>query len=236
MKVLYYAHEYYCEYGARTHAREFYRVLQRHPQVAECRIFPAESAPSPLFSSAPQSRFARLARAVVPVRARMQWRMWRPFGLDYHSLCGVLSEFRPDLLVIRMGIQFRYIQRLRARFPLLKICVEYNASFLEGPNQHLWFGHYWRREEARQISFADSVSVVSGQLGDELCAFHPALRSKMVLNPNGVDIDRFHPAEPEERLEARRVLNIPDRAVVFGYIGGMESFRRLPEVVACMAR
>ena len=37
--------------------------------------------------------------------------------------------------------------------------------------------------------------------------------------PLGVDIDRFRPANPEERATARRTLNVADDEVVILYVG-----------------
>ena len=226
MKIAYYAHEYHCNYGARTHAREFYRALGKHPGVDATMVYPP-SGPA----ASPLGNGRRIFRRLLPAGLRVQLRLLMPASGDFHDFCDRLRSFQPDGLVIRPSLRFGYLDRLRRLFPKMRICVEFNSSFIAEENSRMAFGGYWSREEARQFGHADSISAVSRYLSDQLVERNPLLRDKVFQNPNGVDAEMFKPADPDERRTARRALGIPADAIVFGYAGGMETFRRLPEVV-----
>jgi glycosyltransferase involved in cell wall biosynthesis len=86
------------------------------------------------------------------------------------------------------------------------------------------------------MSLADSISVVSAYLKRYLLALAPPLEGRILVNPNGVDSARFQPPDEATKRRSRQALGIPAEAIVLGYVGGMERFRRLPQVVAEMAR
>lgn len=138
-------------------------------------------------------------------------------------------------MVLRIGGMFRFIRRLRRDFPNLKICIEFNATGFDEIKTWIPRVEFWRREEARQFGFADCICVVSNYLRRYLLSLNPALHDRIIVNPNGVDPELFKPLGEDIRAKSRKELNIPDSAVVFGYVGGTESFRRLPEVVRQMA-
>jgi glycosyltransferase involved in cell wall biosynthesis len=130
---------------------------------------------------------------------------------------------------------FRFIGHLRRDFPRLKICIEFNATGFDEYKAWVPKLDWWRLEEARQLGFADCICAVSNYLQRYLLALNPALDKRVVVNPNGVDTDLFRPLGEEIRARSRNEMDIPHSAVVFGYVGGTESFRRLPEVVRQMA-
>jgi glycosyltransferase involved in cell wall biosynthesis len=147
----------------------------------------------------------------------------------------MIIKQNPDVIVLRFGSRFRYVQKLKKDFPQLKICIEYNASIFDE-----WLGcipgrSLWRREEIRQLGFADSISVVSKYLCRSLLSKSPLLKDKIFVNPNGADTEMFKPLGKIVRTESRLEMGIPDDAVVLGYVGGMESIRRIPEIVSRVA-
>jgi glycosyltransferase involved in cell wall biosynthesis len=245
MKIIYFCYEYYCNHGGRTHARSFFEALSTHPLVSETIVFPSgeknganavrgeSQYPSILTISI---RIARLVwRNAFPEWLRKQINLFFPSPEIYRSLSSVIRKEHPDAIVLRIGGMFRFIQRLRRDFPDLKICIEFNATGFDESKTWIPWRNRWRREEARQFGFADSVCVVSGYLQRYLVSLNLTLAERITVNPNGVDVELFKPLGEEVRLESRREMGIPDNAVAFGYVGGMESFRRLPEVVRQVA-
>lgn len=228
MKVLYYAHEFYCNYGARTHAQEFYKALANHKSVTTALLFPQIDSSS---LSRPRSFKSRLLGNPFWVKVIKNVRLFFPFGKDFNALCKMIESNTPDVLIIRVNRKFKYLKVLKGKYPFLKVCVEANAtSFDEGKSTYK-FVKFWRMREAIELQYADSISVVSDNLKNYFLSKNPQLESKIFTNPNGVDVRLFQPGSKAARAKMRDRFRIPKEAVVFGYIGGMESFRKLPEVV-----
>jgi glycosyltransferase involved in cell wall biosynthesis len=98
------------------------------------------------------------------------------------------------------------------------LVLEYNGS-------EVWIGENWGRPpryrslalrvEETLIASADLVVVVSRALGDEL-ARRGAVNDRVLVNPNGVDVDRYSPAVDGSPVRARHHL---DGKQVIGFIG-----------------
>jgi len=250
MKVLYFAFEYYCNYGARTHARSFFHALSHHPLITKATIFPtdednlavgnADDCPSHRHTNCRINVFllsiARMIwRLFIPKFIRKQITLYYPSPKIYQALVSEIKREGHDAIVLRIGEFFRFMERLRNDFPQMKICIEFNATSFDESLEWIPGRELWRREEARQLCYADSISVVSQYLRNYLITLNPSLGDIAFVNPNGVDTDIFKPLDATTRSAVRMELGIPTDAVVFGYIGGMESFRRLPQVVAQFA-
>ena len=54
--------------------------------------------------------------------------------------------------------------------------------------------------------------------------------NRIVTIPNGVDTERFRPADPEDRLGLRRMLSLPEGLVVI-YTGRLVRYKGLPELL-----
>lgn len=241
MRVVYFAFEYFCQHGARTHARSFFDALSRQPHIKRAVIFPSENMVGINVdaidgnSSNIRAIFKKKVKSIwlnwIPEWISKQIRLFSPSPRTYRSLKSVIQTERPDAIILRVGSMFRFTQRLRKDFPNLKIFIEFNASGFDETKTWILGRKIWRREEARQFGFADSVFVVSEYLRKYLLSLNPLLQGRIIVNPNGVDPEKFRPLGERVRLESRKELGVPEGSVVLGYVGGMESFRRLPEVV-----
>lgn len=251
MKALYYSFEYYCNYGARTHARSFFNALLQHPKVTAAVVFPI----TPFFLNDNKrnltdnvnlancgvgkgrklifsmKNLGKIWRLFVPPGIRTHIRLFYPDARIYRLLYLTIRNEKPDILILRIGSRFRFLERLRNDFPELKMCIEFNSTVFDESLSGISFEQWWRKEEANQYGFAETISVVSEYLRQYLLSLSPGLGNRIFVNPNGVDPEMFKPLGNDVKMQNRRKINIPDDAVVFGYVGGMESFRRLPEVV-----
>jgi glycosyltransferase involved in cell wall biosynthesis len=60
-------------------------------------------------------------------------------------------------------------------------------------------------------------------------------KERILVNPNGVNTKLFNGINKSDRNIVRAELGIPEKAFVLGYMGGMEGFRRLPEMIEAVA-
>jgi glycosyltransferase involved in cell wall biosynthesis len=158
-----------------------------------------------------------------------------PSPTAYADLRAMIEREEPDVAVLRLGKRFRYVRRLKRDFPNLVLCVEFNGSIFSESGAGVPTAGLWRREEARQTLSADCVSAVSAGHRDYLLAFDRGAKARVLCNPNGFDPEWFHPPLTADRTSARLSMGVPGGAVVLGYAGGMESWRRVPELVRAVA-
>jgi len=235
LRILYYSVAYDEMLGARTHARAFFKELARHPRVAEARIVEFDSD---LLAESRTGRMRSLVRflyRLLPDSIRTTVRYSRVNPYVYATIVRAVEDFRPDALVVRYGADGGMVRRLQRAFPELRIVVEYNGSPFDEETRGIFGSAFLRSAELRQLCEADAVSVVSEYLMHALVAQRPELEATLFLNPNGVDPDTFHPRSATERSLARSSMSVPDGALVLGYAGGMERWRRLPEIVSAVA-
>lgn len=102
----------------------------------------------------------------------------------------------------------------------IPLALEYNGSFL-------WMEKHWgsglaypglaAKIEELNLRYADLIVVVSRVMKDELLSrgFAP---EKILVNPNGVDLDLFSSQTEEKARELRRELGLEDK-ILAGFIG-----------------
>jgi len=242
-RMLYYSETYYLNHGGRTHAREFFNALKIHKDVEKAVIFPSEENQNEYFSNQINNKngllyiIKSIIKFFIPQKIRTTFRLYSPSQSIFNLLAQTINKEKPDLLILRHTNSFKYLNWLNKKFSNLKVIVEFNASvFGEGPAD-VYFVKFWRKQEIKSLSLANNISVVSSYLKNYLIRYNPKLERKIIVNPNGVDIEKFSLIYSEDKKnKMRNELNIPNDAIVFGYIGGMEKFRRLPEVVEKFAK
>lgn len=226
MRVGYFSEAYFSTHGGRTHAREFFAALERHPAVREAVIVPLEVAPK------------REGAALGPVRVPYHWRLFLSFwlrGTKYYPLLRrFLIEHALDWLVMRAtAYSTLMIALLRRDFPGLRLALEVNASLFAEELAAIPLHRALRRFETAQFNRAQRVICVSRALADDLAAFGLE-RERVAVVHNGVNPRLFEP-DPASGAALRHELGFGPRRVVLGYLGGMERFRRLPLLVDAVA-
>ncbi len=157
----------------------------------------------------------------VPPRAR-------PYLLEEAAIAGYnrtflesavasVRAFRPDLIYHRHGI-FSLVGLALARALRVPLVLEVNASEVWARRawSRLFFGSLAEAMERAAFAGADRLSLVSEELLPVIEAMGGS-PDRMVVNPNGVDVGRFRPAERGEAV--RESLGIPADAVVCGFLG-----------------
>jgi glycosyltransferase involved in cell wall biosynthesis len=242
LTCVYYAPEYHREEGSRTQARAVFAHLAEQPEIARLVLVPAGpsarvNAPVTLGSrlrSGMRALALRMFRA-VPLGIRVQPRLWLS-DLAYGQLARAIREQHADAAVLRVAINFRFLKRLKRDFPDLTTCVMVHATLFDECLEGCPGESFWRTEEVAQLATASSVMVVADHLRDYLVSRDPSMADRVWVNPNGTDPEVFKPEGDRERAIVRRDLGIPDDAFVVGYVGEMHRWRRIPEIVAEVAR
>jgi glycosyltransferase involved in cell wall biosynthesis len=202
--------------GALLHVQQFAagcRALGHRVDVHAMNLAPPEPVPGESVSWTRRARGAlkqRLSRALhEPKELLWNWR-YRRKERD------LLLQDRPDVLLVRDHLITSSCVRV-ARDLDLPLVLELNAPAAES---RLYFDEYWHlpfiseRLEAYKLRAANLVTVVSTALRDHLVEQYRVPESKFLVNPNGVDLDRFTPdVDPEPGLKSG------DGEVVVGFVG-----------------
>jgi len=144
----------------------------------------------------------------------------------------LVEHLNPDFIYQRYA-RFSWagvVAALRTKRPLL---LEYNGS-------EVWVGKHWdrvgsldllERYERLNLDAAARIFVVSDveRRNLEMRGVHP---EKIVVNPNGVDVERFRPGVGG--VEARRELGIKDDEVVAGFVGTFGPWHGVEKLAAAI--
>jgi glycosyltransferase involved in cell wall biosynthesis len=223
--------------GPTTHGREFFAALHQQAEVDCCRVIPpAENSPDVGRTHVDQEQatlMRRLARALIPkwLRELLLFFLF-PKKSAYNLIQGELEAGEWDALVMRPEWDLAWVPKLKKKFPHLCIALEINAAGVDERFQNIPFIALWKRLEVRMMNSADLLFPVSQYLKEYLIDFG-ADAKRIHVNPNGVNLSRFDPEQfsAEDRKTVRAALNIPEKTLVFGYVGGMQTFRRIPDMV-----
>lgn len=150
------------------------------------------------------------------------WRLWR-----------AARRCRPDLLYERYNLHApagAFVRRLM-RLPMI---LEVNAPLAEERARHDGLGmpRFARAVEGWIWRSADRVVAVTEVLADRIEAAGVD-RSRIIVMPNGIDLDRFDQAPAPE--EAKRRFGLEGRFVL-GFIGFVRPWHGLDRVVDWLAR
>lgn len=146
----------------------------------------------------------------------------RHYGLScdravYEAGRRAIAEERPSFIYARHAIQ---------SYAAGQLALEHNLPFiLEFNGSEAWIEKHWGDQasasplaeaiEAFHLQAADLIVVVSQALEDSLAALGIS-RDKILVNPNGVDTDRYHP--DIDGTAIRQALGL-DGKIVFGFVG-----------------
>jgi glycosyltransferase involved in cell wall biosynthesis len=175
-----------------------------------CRIFSGTPLPVEVYST-----------ELVPVR-RKAYVFWESLMLSYNlrfvkEVISRLDGARPAVFYQRHG-RFSIAGALLARRLHIPLVLEYNGS-------EIWMANYWDPTRFRtwlqlgedvMLQCASLIVVVSEPLKEELLA-RGVPPQRVLVNPNGVDPDYFHPRCGGR--EIRKELGLTPQDVVVEFVG-----------------
>jgi glycosyltransferase involved in cell wall biosynthesis len=145
--------------------------------------------------------------------------LWNP--LYVRAETALLRRLRPDVLLVR-DHTLTASPVITARRLGLPLVFEVNAPTEEGSlflDEYLHLPFVSRWIDAWKLRRADGVAVVSSTLKRMLVESVGLAEDRVVVAPNGADVDRFRPDLPPDPILARA----GDGSPVLGFVG---SFRR----------
>jgi glycosyltransferase involved in cell wall biosynthesis len=231
MRVLYYCPEYYCRHGGRTHARGFFAALQDLSSISQSFLYP-ETAPQNVSRHNPAHLEARDKLWFLPHAARQVIRFFRPKYKLTSTLIGVLVDHRCNVLIVRTGFRQPIISKIKGACPDITVCLEINSAHFDESFTGLPLRSLFQKWEVLRFKRADAIMVVSSYLKSYLVERGISAK-KILVNHNGVNPETINLSGIHDVKEE---YGIPANAFVVGYIGGMETFRRLPEVIGYFAQ
>ena len=170
--------------------------------------------------------------------ARSPWREWREIGALADRVAALVDEWRPDLLhahspvldglaALRVGkrLGIPVIYEIRAFWEDAAVG---NGTGREGSARYF----LTRQLESHAVRAADAVAVICEGLRGDLIArgVDPA---KIVVSPNGVDLDLFGDPPPRDDALAADLGLMPGEAVI-GFIGSFYDYEGIDDLIAAM--
>lgn len=194
--------------GAVSHIRGFLGGLAANGNT--CRIFSGVTLPVDTYPT-----------KLIPIR-RKAYIFWESLMLSYNfrfakEVQARLVGQKPSVLYQRHG-RFSVAGAVLARRLRVPLILEYNGS-------EIWMADYWdptrfrtwlRMCEEVMLKCASLIVVVSEPLKEELLT-RGIPPERVLVNPNGVDPEYFHPACGGE--EIRKQLGLPQQEVVVEFVG-----------------
>jgi glycosyltransferase involved in cell wall biosynthesis len=168
------------------------------------------------------------ALVVLKNPARLKFLRWKLncilsnlfFTITTFRLC---KKYKPDFLYQRYSI-LNCTGVIVSKLLQVPLVLEYNGSevWLEKnwSSQKRWFSLLWLMQycEKINIKYSSYIVVVSEALKEELIE-RGVQPHKILINPNGADVDMFNPAHlMHERELVRKKLNIENKCVI-GFVG-----------------
>jgi len=235
MRILYHNTSLGLGLGGGTHAREMLRCLRAIDGV-EVDVSPGNASGKDSPPACGAVHPVSLGRT-RPRTLRSLARFWaRPVQRQWRALRSRLSTGDYDVLLFRSDIRARLLPLAARGFPGVHVCAEVNA-LLHDELPGLGIARQpLAQAEMRLFRAAASTICKSRYLQARLVGKGRLDPERVVAIPNGVNVEIFDAALNRSAAAFRDAENVSRDAFVLGYVGGMESFRKLPEMTAQIAR
>jgi glycosyltransferase involved in cell wall biosynthesis len=161
-------------------------------------------------------------------------RFWVPIitGIWYHysmtrTILRLIRTESPDLLYVRWSSNL-FFSRIAKKHPDLPVVLECNSMLRMNRSYSIFRQWLARHEDRVMADTATVIGAVSNRLRDLLIENIPtATPEKILVNPNGVDSERFIFRE----TNLREQLGIPGDKTVIGFSGNFASWHRIDVLI-----
>ena len=215
--------------GAVSHTHGMLRALDRlgvevDPVTSDSGIAEAAKA---------EADFPFRWRVVPPPRVTKAAPASTAFGLDLALTATMLRRERAYDVVYQRHTRFSLSGALASRAARVPLFLEFNspAEFFH-PRATVLSRRRRRCEDALLLA-ATRVFVVSAA-ARHLLLERGVSEDRVIVNPNGVDVDRFDPNSRGQTVRSR--LGFSPEKVVFGFVGSFMSFHGVPKLARAFLR
>jgi glycosyltransferase involved in cell wall biosynthesis len=227
--LLYYNTSLHSSYSAGTHASEVFHALKQIKDIT-VQAYPDSAASTPPTPSSPKS-IIRSWSGILPYWTLLAWLLWLK---DHRPKLPSLGKSESWVVFIRTDLRIKLLRHLKQQSQVALLCAEVNALIAEEVPHWLPWRSQWIKQEVHDLNQADLIMVVSSYLKQRLVG-HGIQAEKILVNHNGVNPNHFDPAHCPRIKSLRGSWGVPENGFVFGYVGGMETFRKLPQIIAIFA-
>lgn len=151
---------------------------------------------------------------------------------------GLLALYKPAYVFERLVLGNASVARACKRLGIPYI-AEFNGSELtmsrEFGGREMDNAEKLQALETESFRLADVISVVSEPVKDEVVALGISA-DKVLVNPNGVDLEAYHPLPDDERTQLRTELGFGPDDVVLGFCGTFGGWHGIEVLAEAMPR
>ena len=151
----------------------------------------------------------------------------------FWRLLQTMRSFRPDVLHGYLSTSNLLAVFLKPLLPGTRIVWGVRASSLDLSRYH-WRETVVVRLESFCSRFADLI-IVNSQAGRDYWAQQGYSSGRMVVVPNGIDIERFFP-DPAARQRLRAEWGVPEDVILIGLVGRLDPMKDHPNFLQAAAR
>lgn len=177
-------------------------------------------------------------RTPAIARARSPLREWREIGALAARIEALVAQWRPDILHAHSPVMDAMAALRVGKRHAIPVLYEIRAFWEDaavgnGTGREGSARYFLTRNlETHAVKAADAVAVICDGLRGDLIKRGVAA-DKIVVSPNGVDLDLFgHPPPRDGALAAE--LGLPGGAAVIGFIGSYYDYEGLDDLIAAM--
>ncbi|MBG1243273.1 glycosyltransferase [Nostoc sp. NZL] len=154
----------------------------------------------------------------IPIICLDKQGRWHLFGFFLH-LVKHLQRIHPDVLHGYIGIPNLFTIFLKPFFPSTRMVWGIRSSNVDS-NSYNWLGRLLFRLERLLARFAELI-IVNSYAGREYYLTHGFPSNKMMVIPNGIDIELFKP-DQGARIKVRKSWGIPEDTILLGLVGRLD--------------
>jgi glycosyltransferase involved in cell wall biosynthesis len=220
MKLIYYSTALYASHGGGNQSILFLKEAKKSKWVDEVLVFPKKGKEG-VMSTGAKSTVRAVLRKVGLLQIMFFFRRNRFYLEDLYEM---IDQEKPDAILIQTDSSFLQVEYLKKKYPRLHISTVVNSSPFDEPFRNIAFIEYFRKLERKSLALCDCNFFVSRELRDRIMRKDLDDKRDFVIH-NGVDIEMFRPINDKESL--RRELGFPEGKFIIGYIGTIDSHKRV---------